>query len=61
MKTMRIFFLAFAMVMAMCAVASPDYRFTHITTGEGLPHQQINDIRQDNLGRIWIGTRNGLA
>ena len=58
---MRIFFLAFAMVMAMCAVASPDYRFTHITTGEGLPHQQINDIRQDNLGRIWIGTRNGLA
>ena len=58
---MRNFSLAFALVMALWAVAAPGYRFTHLTTGEGLPHQQITDIRQDNLGRIWIGTRNGLA
>ncbi|MGN1246195.1 MAG: two-component regulator propeller domain-containing protein [Muribaculaceae bacterium] len=45
---------------SMC-LASPNYRFTHITTIDGLPHQQITSIMQDNIGRMWIGTRNGLV
>lgn len=42
-------------------LASSDYRFTHITNKEGLPHQQVEALMQDDKGRIWIGTRNGLS
>ncbi|MCB5392502.1 hypothetical protein LIP47_17310, partial [Eggerthella lenta] len=28
---------------------------------EGLPHNTINAITQDNHGFIWFGTRNGLC
>jgi len=38
-----------------------DYRFMHITGEDGLPHQQIEALMQDNKGRLWIGTRNGLS
>ncbi len=37
------------------------YRFEHITTHEGLPHQQVNKLIQDDKGKLWIGTRNGLC
>ena len=37
------------------------YRFRHITSGDGLPHQQVEALAQDAKGNIWIGTRNGLA
>ena len=38
-----------------------DYRFIHITGEDGLPHQQIEALMQDEKGRLWIGTRNGLS
>ncbi len=38
-----------------------DYRFMHITSKEGLPHQQIEKLMQDDKGRLWIGTRSGLS
>ena len=38
-----------------------NYRFAHITSQEGLPHQQVEVLMQDDKGRIWIGTRNGLS
>lgn len=48
---------------AMCAVAQiPDYcHFTHLKNSDGLPHQQVEAMAFDHDGRLWIGTRNGLA
>ncbi|WP_445737021.1 hybrid sensor histidine kinase/response regulator transcription factor [Mariniflexile sp.] len=36
------------------------YKFNHISTGEGLSQSSAMAIYQDNLGQIWIGTRDGL-
>lgn len=41
--------------------ASGNYRFMHITSKEGLPHQQVGVLMQDDKGMLWIGTRNGLS
>jgi signal transduction histidine kinase/ligand-binding sensor domain-containing protein/CheY-like chemotaxis protein len=37
------------------------YRFTHITTKDGLPHSLVFSICQAQNGFIWFGTNNGLA
>lgn len=37
------------------------YRFIHIDTDDGLPHNYTFSVVQDNKGFIWIGTNNGLA
>jgi ligand-binding sensor domain-containing protein/signal transduction histidine kinase/AraC-like DNA-binding protein len=33
----------------------------HITGREGLPHQQVEALMQDDKGMLWIGMRNGLS
>ncbi|WP_299118788.1 hybrid sensor histidine kinase/response regulator transcription factor [uncultured Winogradskyella sp.] len=37
-----------------------NYPFTHISTTDGLSQSSAIVIEQDNLGQIWIGTRDGL-
>ena len=51
------------LLCAACWLASwgMNYRFRHITSSDGLPHQQVEALAQDAKGNIWIGTRNGLA
>ncbi len=51
-------------IILLCVLAAPvyslpNYRFQHIT--EGLSHQQVEELAQDENGNLWIGTRNGLA
>ena len=36
------------------------YQFTHLSTSEGLSQSSAIAIQQDQLGQIWIGTRDGL-
>lgn len=38
-----------------------EYHFRNINTADGLSHQQVEALVQDNDGNIWIGTRNGLC
>ena len=38
-----------------------NFRFHHLTSENGLPHQQAETLLQDEKGYIWIGTRNGLS
>ncbi|MFR5270520.1 MAG: two-component regulator propeller domain-containing protein [Hoylesella buccalis] len=38
-----------------------NYKFFHISSQQGLPHQQVQALVQDYHGNIWMGTRNGLA
>lgn len=35
-------------------------KFNHLTVEEGLSHTDVNDIKQDKLGFIWIATYFGL-
>ena len=39
---------------------SKTYQFTHLSTAEGLSQSSAIAIEQDDLGQIWIGTRDGL-
>ena len=47
--------------MALSGVLAAPHRFLHITTNEGLPHQQVQALAFDRKGALWISTRNGLG
>lgn len=58
----------YLLILTLCFVSNPallvpatNYRFMHITGKEGLPHQQVEALMQDDKGMLWIGTRNGLS
>ena len=36
------------------------YQFVHLSNNDGLSQSSVIAIHQDNLGQIWIGTRDGL-
>ncbi len=58
----RITVLLLALCFGVGAMAFPlDFHFRHITSENGLPHQQVEALAQDADGNIWIGTRNGLC
>lgn len=52
--------IALLMATTFCCKAGT-YRYLHINSAMGLPHQQVEALCQDNKGNIWIGTRNGLS
>lgn len=37
------------------------FKVTHYTTENGLPHDLCYQIIQDKQGYVWLGTDNGLA
>ena len=39
---------------------SQDYNFQHITTVDGLSHNEVRKIVKDSKGFLWFGTQNGL-
>jgi ligand-binding sensor domain-containing protein len=39
---------------------STHLKFDHFTVIDGLPERQVQFIKQDDLGYIWLGTQNGL-
>lgn len=41
-------------------ILSQDFIFDHIEKKDGLSHETINDIYQDEKGMMWFATRNGL-
>lgn len=64
--TLRTLFAAIlGIVSIICAYGADDtnydYTFNHIKIADGLPHQQVQTMAFDHIGRLWIGTRNGLA
>lgn len=41
-------------------VSSDQFQITHYTQKEGLSHNAIHSIIEDNNGHIWVGTKSGL-
>ncbi|HLT50418.1 MAG TPA: two-component regulator propeller domain-containing protein [Arenibacter sp.] len=39
---------------------SQEYKFQHITTIDGLSHNEVRKIVKDSRGFLWFGTQNGL-
>tara|TARA_R110002050_G_scaffold161882_5_gene291697 strand:+ start:11877 stop:14765 length:2889 start_codon:yes stop_codon:yes gene_type:complete len=39
---------------------SQEYKFQHITTIDGLSHNEVRKIIKDSHGFLWFGTQNGL-
>ena len=54
-------FLAFSLLTSYSLADTPSNVFTRIGIEEGLPPGNVNDIIQDSLGFIWIGTESGLS
>lgn len=66
MARIRIIILLFLGFVRACGDAilsaqSPGIAFDFYSVEHGLPHKQVNDITQDDLGYMWIATTNGLA
>ena len=59
--TLRALCLLLLLLRLSAALAGGNYRFTHLTSAQGLPHQQVEALAQDARGYIWIGMRNGLV
>jgi ligand-binding sensor domain-containing protein/signal transduction histidine kinase/DNA-binding response OmpR family regulator len=60
-KRFLLLFLLTSAAPFLLADSAVNYRFMHITGREGLPHQQVEALMQDDKGMLWIGTRNGLS
>lgn len=58
----KIFFFFFFSTTQICVgqVPSASFYFDHLTINNGLTHNTVNCILQDQHGYIWIGTQNGL-
>lgn len=58
----RLFWLIGLLVIGMVQSAlAVNYKFLHINSQNGLPHQQVEALAQDAKGNLWIGSRNGLS
>jgi ligand-binding sensor domain-containing protein/signal transduction histidine kinase/DNA-binding response OmpR family regulator len=44
----------------MCSSQEKNLFFRHLTTNEGLSHNSVYSIIEDDQGFVWIGTRSGL-
>ena len=53
--------LFFALVFSTSIAFTQRYNFINYTVEQGLAQSQINDINQDQLGYLWIGTESGLS
>lgn len=52
---------AAACLLAAVALHGGNYKFYHLDSKRGLPHQQVEALEFDADGTLWIGTRNGLS
>ena len=52
--------LIFIFLITLNAGWSQEYKFQHITTVDGLSHNEVRKIVKDSRGFLWLGTQNGL-
>ncbi len=59
-KFLQSIFLIAAFVNTAVAQETNNLYFKHLTRQDGLAHNNVLDIKQDNKGFIWVLTGNGL-
>lgn len=55
-----VIFFYFFIYEGNCYSQNTEYRFSRIGINNGLSHNQVNAIKQDAKGFIWLGTQSGL-
>ena len=50
----------FFSLSSLCFSQTKTYQFTHLSSADGLSQSSAIAIEQDDLGQMWIGTRDGL-
>lgn len=58
--TSKLWLFLFACICVQIRIDAKDYIFKDVTIDEGLSSNKIFCFLEDSLGRIWIGTDNGL-
>ncbi len=53
--------LVWALAALQTALLGQTFQIDKYTENDGLPSSNVNDIAQDDLGRMWFATRNGAA
>ncbi len=57
----RLFLFYFLICFSLCGYTQANkYQFTHLSTNNGLSQSSVIVFHQDDLGQMWIGTRDGL-
>jgi len=59
--TKIIFFVIVFFAIPFFAISQTKHKFRHITTQEGLSHNNVNFIFQDSRGLMWFATQDGLC
>lgn len=59
-RKVKKYFIWMILVFAMTSSYSQKLSFNYIGVNEGLSQNSVTSLVQDTLGRIWIGTRDGL-
>ena len=60
MKIYKLSCILFIMLFVRYGRSQDIYAFNYLTNTDGLSQNSVMDIHHDNLGQIWIGTRDGL-
>ena len=61
MKNAKLIFLIIYTSLYICLpIKAQEVAFQHLTTDDGLSHNSITSIYQDERDFMWFGTRNGL-
>ncbi len=60
MKTKFVIFIMLNCIFCLGQNLPSSYQFKHLNTSDGLSQSSVIAIEQDNLGRMWLGTRDGL-
>lgn len=60
MKSLLIVFFTLLLGSHMGFGQEKTYQFKHLNTSDGLSQSSVIAIEQDQLGRMWLGTRDGL-
>ncbi|WP_299430066.1 hybrid sensor histidine kinase/response regulator transcription factor [uncultured Maribacter sp.] len=58
-QVFNLFFL-FYVCLGFAQIERNTYHFKHLNTSDGLSQSSVIAIEQDKLGRMWLGTRDGL-
>ena len=58
----NLFVIIFIFLQAICngQETAYTYQFKHLNTSDGLSQSSVIAMEQDKLGRMWLGTRDGL-
>ncbi|MEQ8473724.1 MAG: two-component regulator propeller domain-containing protein [Marinoscillum sp.] len=60
MSTLRVSVILILSVVCLDLSGQTDWKFTHLTTDEGLSTGTVNCTFKDSRGFVWIGTMDGL-